>query len=264
MEACLENPVLIRKILDALRELVEEANIECNPSGLSLQAMDQSHVALVSLHLNQKYFDTFKCSDSVTLGVNLGSIQKILKCGDNDDKLTLKTNDDNTELNFLFENGGKYFQFSMNLMEIEADHLQIPEAEPDASVKMSSLEFQKICKNLTQFGDTVKIAVKPKSVTFSLSGNTGNGIVTLNSFDSAGDDKTIEISCQADSLELSFALRYLNFFTKASPLSDTVTLELSENRPLLVRFNLEDNAGFIKYYLAPKVDEDEGEGEADE
>lgn len=266
MEARLENPTLFKKILDALRELVEEANIDCNETGLSLQAMDASHVALVSMHLNRKYFDSFECKTNLTLGVNLGSIQKILKCGDTDDVLTLRTNEDSTELKFQFENGGKYFEFSMNLMEIDSEHLSIPESEPEASIKMSSNEFLKICRNLTQFGDTVKISVKKNEVTFSLNGNTGSGAAKLSSLEADGDSKQVEIKTDSsDPLDLSFALRYLNFFTRASPLSENVTLELSKDRPLLAKFELDDNAGYIKYYLAPKVDEDEDEeGEAAE
>ena len=62
-----------------------------------------------------------------------------------------------------------------------------------------------------------------------------------------------------DKLELSFALKHLNIFTKASPLSDTIELDLSNGRPLVVLFNLDDDSGYIKYFLAPKVDEDEDE-----
>ena len=35
---------------------------------------------------------------------------------------------------------------------------------------------------------------------------------------------------------LTFALRYLNFFTKATPLSPTVSLSLSPNVPLVTEY----------------------------
>ena len=35
-----------------------------------------------------------------------------------------------------------------------------------------------------------------------------------------------------EAVSLTFALRYLNFFTKATPLTDTVTLSLSKDAPL--------------------------------
>jgi proliferating cell nuclear antigen len=53
-------------------------------------------------------------------------------------------------------------------------------------------------------------------------------------------------------------MRYLNFFCKAAPLSPTVTLSLSKDVPLVVEFKIE-NYGYVRYYLAPKIDEDEDE-----
>jgi proliferating cell nuclear antigen len=262
MEGHLESPLVFRKILDALRELVEEANIDCNESGLSLQAMDASHVALVSMHLNSNHgFDQFSCSSNLTLGVNLASIQKILKCGESNDALTLRTNPENSELKFQFENPGRSFEFSMALMDIDSEHLAIPESEPDATVTLAAADFQKICKDLTQFGETVKITIAKKTVSFSVNGSTGSGTITLATFDSTKDERHVEISCN-EKVELSFALRYLAFFAKAAPLSDNVKLEVTSDRPLVAFFEFPDDAGYLKYYLAPKVDEDE-EGQAE-
>ena len=41
----------------------------------------------------------------------------------------------------------------------------------------------------------------------------------------------VVVSCQ-DELTLSFALRYLNFFTKATGLADSVTLSMTADMPL--------------------------------
>ena len=56
-EARLTQGALFKKIMDAIRELVKEANIDCSESGLSMQAMDSSHVALVALMLRNDGFD---------------------------------------------------------------------------------------------------------------------------------------------------------------------------------------------------------------
>jgi proliferating cell nuclear antigen len=257
MEARFESPVTFRKILDALRELVEEVNIDCNESGLSLQAMDASHVALVSMQLDSSHgFDRFSCSSNLTLGVNLASIQKILKCGESSDTLTLRTNPENSELKFEFENAGRFFEFSMALMDIDSEHMAIPDSEPDAKVTLASSEFQKVCKDMTQFGDRVKISVTSKSVSFSVSGSAGNGTITLAHFSSTKGEKQVEITC-SNKVELTFALKYLVSFAKAAPLSDMLTLEISEERPLVALFQFADEAGFLKYYLAPKVDDDD-------
>ena len=253
------DPSKLKKILEALRDLVEEANIDASEAGLSLQAMDTAHVALVSMTLNANSFDKFSCTSAKTLGVNLGAILKIIKCGDANDVLTLETTEDNSGLKFKFENTetDRYIEFQMSLLDLDSEHLSIPDQEPEASVELSCSEFQKVCKDLSQFGDTVKISVDKKTVTFAVTGSNTDAHYTYSQFESAGKGGSqVTITCE-EKIEQSFALRYLNFFTKAAPLSENVKLCLANDRPFLVRFDLEDEAGSIKYYLAPKVDEDE-------
>ena len=55
---------------------------------------------------------------------------------------------------------------------------------------------------------------------------------------------------------LTFSLKYLNNFTKATPLSKAVTLSLSTDVPVLVEYKVGD-IGHIRYYLAPKIGDDE-------
>ena len=53
-------------------------------------------------------------------------------------------------------------------------------------------------------------------------------------------------------------MRYLNFFTKATPLSKKVILSLSPEVPLVVEYDIED-VGHVKYFLAPKIDDEDDE-----
>ena len=57
---------------------------------------------------------------------------------------------------FMFEspNQEKISDFEMKLMVIDSEHLGIPETEYNGEVTMPSGEFQKICRDLTTFGDT--------------------------------------------------------------------------------------------------------------
>ena len=48
-EARLLQGSLLKKILESIKDLVTEANFDCNSSGISLQAMDSSHVSLVAM-----------------------------------------------------------------------------------------------------------------------------------------------------------------------------------------------------------------------
>lgn len=48
----------------------------------------------------------------------------------------------------------KISDFEMKLMDIDSEHLGIPEAEYHAIVRMPSSEFARICKDLSSIGDT--------------------------------------------------------------------------------------------------------------
>ena len=66
------------------------------------------------------------------------------------------------------------------------------------------------------------------------------------------EQTTIELQ---EPVMLTFALRYLNSFAKATPLSTSVSLSLSKDLPVVVDYAIAD-MGHIKFYLAPKIDED--------
>eukprot|EP00957_Ditylum_brightwellii_P068165 5174115-Ditylum_brightwellii.AAC.1 len=67
-----------------------------------MQAMDSSHVALIALKLEDKAFDedSYRCDRAMTLGMNLVSVSKMLKCANNEDIITMKAEDNPDLINF--------------------------------------------------------------------------------------------------------------------------------------------------------------------
>ena len=57
-------------------------------------------------------------------------------------------------------------------------------------------------------------------------------------------------------VSLTFALRYMNSFTKATPLASQVTVSLSSELPVVVEYKIAE-MGHLRFYLAPKIEEDE-------
>ena len=68
---------MLKKITEAMKDLVTEANFDCSTTGISLQAMDSSHVSLVALLLRADGFDHFRCDRNISLGINLSSMGKV-------------------------------------------------------------------------------------------------------------------------------------------------------------------------------------------
>ncbi|KXJ11439.1 proliferating cell nuclear antigen [Exaiptasia diaphana] len=249
---------LLKKIIEAIKDIVGSGNWECSDNGMALQAMDSSHVCLVSLDLKRDAFEPYRCDRNITLGLETTMVSKIVKCAGNDDTITISAEDNGDAVTFLFEspNGEKTSTYTTKMMDIDQDNLGIPEQKYDALVKMPSHEFQRIIRDLSQMGDSVIIACTKDGVSFSVTGDNGSGKILLRqnaSVDKSGEQVSIDLQ---EPVSLTFALRYLGQFTKATPLSSSVSLSLKKDIPLVVEYSFED-VGEIKYYLAPKVDEEE-------
>ena len=120
---------------------------------------------------------------------------------------------------------------------------------------MPAAEFQRICRDLTVLGDTVVIGATKEGVKFSVAGEMGSGNIIVRQNAEVDDDELATTITMKEEVQLSFALRYLNFFTKATPLSGTVSLSLTKDVPLVVEYRIED-LGWVRFYLAPKIEDE--------
>lgn len=251
-EALLGNGILLKKIIESIKELVTEVNLEVTGEGISIQAMDASHVALVALNLRAEHFDEYRCDRPQTLGVSINNLSKLMKIAGNDDSITLRADDEATTLTLIFQGKReeKVSEFNLNLMTLDSEHLGIPDQEYGAVVGMSSAEFSRICRELTQITDTLNVSVDKESVKFAVSGDMGAGSITLKPNDSDKTDEKLTMRV-SEPLSMAFALRYLNLFNKASCLTDEVGISLSADIPIMLQFGFD--IGELKYYLAPKI-----------
>lgn len=256
--AVMEEASIFRKVIDSIKDIVNQVNLEANESGLFIQAMDSAHVSLVSLTLNEGGFKEYRCDKPIALGINLTDLSKVLKMANNDDKLTLKADSNTSYLTIIFENSktGKEFEIQLNLLSLESENLGIPDTEYPTSINMSSSEFFKLCKEITSVAEVVNIEMTDnKKVLFSYSGKSGKGKLTLRQTTSDSDQDSVVLKCE-ESVNCKYGLQYLNIFSKASTLADKVEISLSSSFPMMIHLVIEDK-GSIKFYLAPKMEEDE-------
>jgi proliferating cell nuclear antigen len=142
-------------------------------------------------------------------------------------------------------------------MDIDTDHLGIPDTEYKTTVRMPSVEFQRIVRDLGVLGDTIQISVTKEGIRFSVSGDLGVGNVLVRATHGVGgsdkEEKEVTIEME-EPVSLTFAMRYLNFFTKSTTLSPTVIISMSPDVPVVIEYPIEE-IGHIKFYLAPKLDD---------
>ncbi|KAF2800028.1 proliferating cell nuclear antigen [Melanomma pulvis-pyrius CBS 109.77] len=258
LEARLQQANLLKKVVDAIKDLVQDCNFDCNDSGIALQAMDNSHVALVSMLLRSDAFEPFRCDRNIALGINLGSLTKVLRAAQSDDILTLKAEDAPDVVNLTFESPStdRISEYDIKLMDIDQEHLGIPETEYAATITMPAVEFQRICRDLSALSESVSIECAKDGVAFKCTGDIGSGSIQLRSHtDVEKPSNNVEIDL-AEPVALTFSLKYLVNFCKASGMSESVKLCLSNEVPLLVEYGLQSNS-YLRFYLAPKIGEEE-------
>ncbi|XP_023007566.1 proliferating cell nuclear antigen-like [Cucurbita maxima] len=243
---------LLKKVLESIKDFVTDANFHYSATGCSLQAMDSSHITLVVLLLRAEAFELYRCDRNISVGMNLNNMSKMLECAGNDDAIRIKADDGNDTITFVFESPTqrKVSNFEMRLMDIDSEQLGIPDLEHHAIVKMPSVEFARICKDLSSIGDTVIISVTREDVTFSTISDIGsaNIVCSQNAAVAKPEEATvIEIN---EPVSLTFSLRYMNLFTKATPLSNTVTISLSSELPAIVEYKIAE-MGHVRFYMDP-------------
>ncbi|KAL2369884.1 hypothetical protein RJZ57_005695 [Blastomyces gilchristii] len=257
LEARLEQASLLKKVVDAIKDLVQDCNFDCNDSGIALQAMDNSHVALVSMMLKAEGFSPYRCDRNVALGINLVSLTKVLRAAQNEDILTLKAEDSPDVINLVFESAqtDRLSEYDIKLMDIDQEHLAIPDTEYAATVDMPSTEFRRICTDLGNLSESVMIEANKDGVKFSCQGEIGNGAITLRQHTNVDNpDQNVSIAL-SEPVSLTFSLKYLMHFCKATGLSTSVRLCLSQEVPLLVEYGL--GSGHLRFFLAPKIGDEE-------
>jgi len=208
--------------------------------------------------LKSESFSPFRCDRNIALGINLTSLTKVLRAAQSNDILTLKAEDAPDVVNLVFESAAsdRISEYDIKLMDIDQEHLGIPDTEYAATVAMPSSEFQRICRDLMAISESVAIECTKEGVKFSAAGDIGNGSVTLRSHtDLDKPDQNVDISL-SEPVALTFSLKYLVNFCKATGLSGQVNLCLSNEVPLLVEYKLA-NSSYLRFYLAPKIGDEE-------
>jgi len=189
--------------------------------------------------------------------MNVDSLGKIFKMCGPSDSLKIRWQNEADTVNFQCESGedDRIADFELKLMQIESEHMEIPEQEYKVVVKMPSAEFLKVCRDLKEFGETMQIQASKDGIRFSVAGDVGTGNVVLKPREAEKPEDRVTLKVN-EAVTATFALRYLVTFAKAAPLCSTVELGLGPDSPLSVKYELENaDNGYMQFYLAPKIDE---------
>ncbi|KAG6627393.1 hypothetical protein CIPAW_15G124600 [Carya illinoinensis] len=146
----------------------------------------------------------------------------------------------------------------MKLMDIYNDHLGIHVAEFQAIVRMPLAEFARICKDLSTIDDTVVISVSKEGVKFSTRSDIGTANIVCKQNTTV--DKPEEAShINGGASHIDICSKGYELIHKDNPFgkaSDNQRSSLSSDLPGVVEYKVAEMS-YIRFYLAPKLEEDQ-------
>ena len=243
-----------RVLTEALKEILTDANFEIDSTGIKVMAMDSSHTVLVHLKLNADNFEYYHCEEKKILGINMLNFFKLIKTMGNSDTLSLFLERDNESLlGIKIDNSDKNTttKYSLNLMDLHEENIQIPPAAFDSVITMPSVDFQKICRDMHNLADNLEIKSTEKQLIFSCKGHFASQETSIGETNSGLS--FVKNENPDEIVQGIFALKHLVLFSKCTNLCNSIELYLKNDYPLILKYSVA-SLGDIKLCLAPKCE----------
>jgi proliferating cell nuclear antigen len=251
-----------RILIEALKEILPEANVEFDSTGIKIIDVDETHTVLTYLSLNAPAFEYFYCPVKYILGIHMMYFFKLIKTIGNDDNLTLFLPASNpNKLGIRAENASKKTinTWMMKLFDTNIQNIELPNIKFPSTIFMPSADFQKICRNFSQLAEKLEITSTSSDLIFRCIGDFVDGEAVILSDNDAdikveklfNNSNTTAMQQINDIVQGVFELKYLILFTKCTNLCSTIQINLKNDCPLSLKYEV-SNLGEVRLILAPQ------------
>jgi proliferating cell nuclear antigen len=256
-KASLESAGTFIKIIDALATIIDNGTFKVSKDGLSMRSIDPTHVAMVDLEMSPKAFNEFKCDDTIPIRVNLIDLNRFIKRGSASDELELTLDQQRNKLKIKFKRGKSTRTFSLSLItEGDDEETPTPSLDFNAKFNINTPDLQRAIKDAQIVGDYITISLSDEALVLDATGDSGDVTIEVEK------DEISDLQVKGKQSAI-YSLEFLADIIKAGSVSDAVRVEFSTEMPVQFEFPLkndnDEETGKIKYFLAPRVEEEEEE-----
>lgn len=249
-----------RTLIEALKDILTEANLEFDQNGIKVMSVDETHTVLVYLRLFHDRFENYYCPAKFILGVNMIYFFKLIKTMGNNDSLTLYLPANNpNKLGIRMENSEKstVTNYFLKLFDTNVDEIQIPNLNFSNIIHMPSVDLQKICRDMNALGEKldVEITSSGSDLVFRCEGDFAEQETIMSE-----NKNTMKVQKSGSTTEVvqgMFQLKHLVLFTKCTSLCPSIEMYLKNDYPLILKYTVA-NLGEVKLVLAPIKNKESG------
>lgn len=249
MEFVLNDVMLFRASVEGLKEFLPIASLHISSDGISIKGIDASHVGYVDYFLSAADCAKAVVKSRFKLDVNMKVLSMILTPISAGDSITLLYKDDKFIVECYNVKMSKKAVYNVPTLDVDMDQTEIPEVDYAAVVRLKTADLYTVAKEVSQFGDVIKMCLNSDGLHLSTFGDYGEVTQTLEKIDGRS------MSLEGDSVEVKYSSKYINMMIKSGlQLSPFTKMEFDPNIPLRLSFNFGNSSHFITY-LAPRVDD---------
>jgi proliferating cell nuclear antigen len=233
--------------LDSVSVLVDECKIRLNEEELAIRAVDPANVGMVDLTLEAAAFESYE-ADGGVIGVNLNRLEDIVGMANADDLVHLELDEETRKLHIRMDG------LSYTLALIDPDSIRqepdIPDLDLPARIVVEGNQLDRGITAADMVSDHIRLRVDDAAEAFFIQAEGDTDDVDFEM--DRGDLIDLTVG-PADSL---FSLDYLKDMNKAIPGDAEVTVELGEEFPVKLHYELAEGLGNVTYMLAPRIQSD--------
>jgi proliferating cell nuclear antigen len=235
-----------KSTFEVLKDILNDVNIYFRPTGMYIVTLDTARTSLIDIFLSSDNFEEYHCDEEeIIAGINISNTFKLLKTITNNDVLQIEIKSkEYMNIEITSESKKTNTKFQLKLLDINESRIEVPEIEMSTVTILPSVDFQRLCRDMSNIGTEIEIKRVGKEIKFNCDGDFAN--------------QSTSIDILEESVEISglYSLKYLNIFTKATSMCASVQIiQETGNRFLILKYNVA-NLGELKFYLATKVSED--------
>lgn len=243
------------EVFKIIKNLNSYATICSKEDSMFIQIMDDSHVCLMNINIKKEWFDVYE-SNEETFSFISNIVVKILHLYSEGAKMCIETNDDKMNIHFIYPDKSEKI-FEIHLIDIDRDILDPQNIEGSVEFEMKTKVLDKYISEMLLFGDNMEFACFEENIYMKSFGEEGK--YTLKLPHENMDELIVEDDLK---LKTKISLKYLSYVTKGHAAFQQLTIKIQKDVPIELNI-LEDNME-IRYYIAPKISDEEEEEDEDD
>ncbi|ACV11822.1 Proliferating cell nuclear antigen, PCNA [Halorhabdus utahensis DSM 12940] len=237
----------LRTALDSVSVLVEECKLRLEADGLEIRAVDPANVGMVDLTLSASAFESYE-TDGGVIGVNLSRLEDIAGMADSDQLIHLELDEETRKLEIAIDG----LEYTLALIDPDSIRQEpdLPDLDLASEIVLEGRDVDRAVTASDMVSDHVALGVDETDELFYVDAEGDTDDVHLE----LGREDLIDLT--AGPARSLFSLDYLKDMNKAIPNDAEVTMELGEEFPVKMHFDIAEGQGSVTYMLAPRVQSD--------